>query len=62
MTPQSLKLRDTIWLQADQKVHRATSRRKLIDVDKIEEYFDKSVYAQVTTVRNSITVGRYKKD
>lgn len=62
MEPQSLNLRDTLWLRADDKVHRATSRRKLINVDKIEEYFDKSVYAQVTTVRNSTTVGRYKKD
>ena len=62
MTPLSLNLRDTIWLRAGEKVHRATSRRKPINVDKIEEYFDKSVYALVTTVRNSSTVGRYKKD
>lgn len=62
MTPQLLNFRDTIWLQAEEKVHRATFRRKLIDMDKIEDYFDKTVYAQITSVRNSITVGRYKKD
>lgn len=62
MTPQSLKLRDTLWIRAEEKVQKNTSRRKLNNVDKVEEYFDKSVYALVTTVRNSASEERYKKD
>ena len=62
MEPQSLNLRDVIWIKAEEQLQKAAFKRKLADIDKIENSFDNTVYALVTPVRTSVTAIRYKKD
>ena len=62
MEPQSLNLRDVIWIIAMEQLQKAAFKRKLADIDKIENSFDNTVYALVTPGRTSVTAIRYKKD
>ena len=62
MKPQSLNLRDTIWVEAMEQLQKAAFKKKLANIDKIENFFDNTVYALVTPVRTSVTARRYKKD
>ena len=62
MEPQSLNLRDVICIIAMEQLQKAAFKRKLANIDKIENSFDNTVYALVTPVRTSVTAIRYKKD
>ena len=62
MEPQSLNLRATIWIKAEEQLQKAAFKRKLANIDKIENSFDNTVYALVTPIRTSVTARRYKKD
>lgn len=62
MEPQLLNFRDTIWVKAIEQLQKAAFKKKLANIDKIENSFDNTVYALVTPIRTSVTARQYKKD